>query len=90
MIPNALEQLERTMREMNDFMHRRQRTVFGRFPLLFSLLATFGVAMVLYGIEHTLDKTPLFHDYPALSFFAGILILVFTGTLYKRLDKKID
>lgn len=90
MIPDPLQELERTAQEMNEFMHRHNHTVFGRYPLLFSLLGTFGVAAILYGFETMLDEIPYFHERPMIPLVIGVAILVGTGTLYKRIEKKLD
>jgi hypothetical protein len=90
MIPDPLEDFEQTAREMNEYMHKHNRTVFGRYPLLFSFLATFGVVCVLYGFENILNEIPLMEAYPVIPLLVGVLILLFTGTLYKRIEKKFD
>lgn len=89
MIPDPLHHIERTTRGVNDYMQARSQSVLSRYPLMFSLLAAFGVAMVLYGFEHVLDGTVL-QEHPLLALLIGLAILIFTGSLYKRLEKKID
>ncbi len=89
MISDPLEKFERTTREMNEYMHKHNRTVFGRYPLIFSFLGTFGVVAVLYGIEHILEEIPLVQTYPTIPLFVGVLVLI-TGSLYKRIEKKFD
>jgi len=90
MILDPLEHLERSAREMDEYMRARHRTVFGRYPLLFSLLGSFGVAAIIYGFEELLDQVPLFHDVPVIPLVIGIGILIVTGSLYKRIEKKLD
>ena len=87
---DPVQELERQTRELTEYMHDHNRTVFGRYPLLFSLLGTFGVAAVLYGLEGILDQIQFFREIPEIPLLAGILVLVFTGTLYKRIEKKLD
>lgn len=87
---DPLLQFEQETRNLTELMHRRNRTVFDRYPLLFSLLTTFGVVSILYGFDDILNEIPLFHDHPSIPLITGVLILVGTGTLYKRLEKKFD
>lgn len=66
------------------FIHTRDHA-FARFPLLFTLLATFGVVATFYGFQGILEKIPLLAEDPYISLIIGILILVLTGKLYKKL-----
>ena len=68
----------------NEFVNRRDHA-FARFPLLFTLLATFGVVATFYGFNGILEKIPLLARDPYISLAIGILILVVTGKLYKKL-----
>lgn len=72
------------VRITDGFIHTRD-SVFKRFPLLFTLMGTFGLVATLYGFEHLIDKIPLFVNNPYLLLATGILTLVVTGTLYKKL-----
>jgi uncharacterized integral membrane protein len=65
---------------------KRRDSVFARFPLVFTLLGTFGVVATLYGFQHLIDKVPLFVNNPLIPLAIGLTILVLTGTLYKKLD----
>jgi hypothetical protein len=56
-----------------------------RYPTLFSLLATFGVATTFLGFEQLLLSSQLLQQYPLLIFSLGVSILALTGTLYKKL-----
>ncbi len=56
-----------------------------RFPIVFSLLVTSGVTATFLGIERLILKYDLFDKSPELILLLGIGILVFTGTLYKKL-----
>jgi uncharacterized integral membrane protein len=56
-----------------------------RFPILFSLLVTFGVATTFLGFEQLVARTPFLYDRPAFMLAIGVGVLVITGTLYKKL-----
>ena len=62
----------------------KKQAVFQRFPLLFTLLGTFGLVATFYGFEGVMDKTGLSEN-PWILLGIGIVILIFTGTLYRRL-----
>lgn len=68
-----------------DEIVKQRDGVFAKFPLGFTLLGTFGVITTYYGFGHLLDKFPVFARDPLLTLVLGILILVLTGTIYKRL-----
>ena len=87
---DPLLEIEKETQSINGYMHRQNRSIFGRYPTLFSLLSTFGVVSVLYGFDEILNEIPFMHDHPFIPLIGGILILVGTGSLYKRLEKKFD
>ena len=87
---DPLQQVEEVTRSINNYMQKRGRSVFGRYPLLFSLLGTFGVVLVLHGFDRIIGGIPFLNDRPMLLLAIGIVILALTGTLYKRIEKKLD
>lgn len=87
---DPIKQAEEITKEINDFVRKRGRSVFGRYPLLFSLLGTFGVVLIIHGFDGIIEKMPFLSERPALLLVIGIVILVLTGTLYKRIEKKLD
>ena len=87
---DPLKQIEYITKQANDTIKKHGRGVFSRYPLLFSLLPTFGVVSVLYGFESMINRFPFLAGRPWLVFIIGILILIFTGTLYKRLQRKTE
>lgn len=76
--------MKRKSNSLQKFTKQRD-TVFSRFPLLFTLLGTFGVVATFYGFQRILEKIPLLANDPYIALGVGITILLFTGTLYKRL-----
>lgn len=65
---------------------QKKENVIHRFPLLFTLLGTFGLVAVLYGFEGIIDRISILSRNPVILLILGVLILVFTGRLYKKLD----
>lgn len=56
-----------------------------RFPLLFTLLTTFGIVATFYGFEHLIDSIDLLSTNPALLLAVGLGSLILSGALYKKL-----
>ncbi|HEX9594970.1 MAG TPA: hypothetical protein VF996_02490 [Candidatus Saccharimonadales bacterium] len=63
----------------------RRKAVFERFPLIFTLLGSFGLVATFYGFERLIDSTTL-ADSPWLLLGTGIILLIVTGSLYKKLQ----
>jgi len=63
----------------------KQQNAFKRFPLLFTMLAAFGVVITYNGIHDLVQKVDWLNRNPVVTLIVGILILLFTGTLYKKL-----
>ena len=84
---DPLKKIEDATQKIHRHMSNRGSGVFRRYPLTFSLLTTFGIASVLYGFEGIIELIPVLKDSPIIVFFIGASILLFTGTLYKRLRK---
>lgn len=63
-----------------------RKSAFAQAPLLFGMLVIFGSAATVFGIEHLLESTPFFRDNPLVVLVLGLLLLGFTGRLYKRLS----
>ena len=86
-IPDVLEELEGAAAELHRTVERHGRPVFARYPLTFALLATLGAASVIHGFEGMVEKTPFLAERPILILITGLLVLLFTGTLYRYLRK---
>lgn len=90
MINDPLHEVEQLTLKVNNHMGKKTRSAFDKYPLTFTFLVLFGVMSVLHGFDDIVFKIPLLNDNPIFIFILGLIILIFTGTLYKRLQKKID
>ena len=63
----------------------KRENVLERFPLLFTMLTTFGVVATFYGFEHLIDQSDLLANNPIILLIIGTGTLIFTGALYKKL-----
>lgn len=63
----------------------RREKVNQKFPLWSALTATFGIVAVFYGFEKLIDKVPVLANNPWILLVTGLIILIATGTTYKKL-----
>lgn len=77
---------ENTAKELDSYVAPVRISVFRRFPILFTLMTTFGVAATFLAFEKILSQYELLNRYPWLILLIGLGTLAFTGTLYKKLD----
>jgi hypothetical protein len=62
-----------------------RKNSFERFPLLFTLMAAFGLVATTDGFQRLITKTPFLANNPYITLVIGLIILLITGTLYKKL-----
>jgi hypothetical protein len=61
-----------------------RESTFKRFPVLFTLLSAFGLVATFYGFEKVIDSFG-FSTNPWAVLVLGLVVLIFTGSLYKKL-----
>lgn len=83
-----LDKTDKVSVELKKGMEERVnplRTSFAkRYPILFSLLAAFGIATTYYGFEKILSQYEFLNRHPELILLLGVSILALTGSLYKK------
>jgi hypothetical protein len=57
-----------------------------RYPLVFTLTGAFGLVATFYGFEGIIDRIDALANNPYFILGTGILALVITGQLYKKLS----
>lgn len=72
--------------EVDTYIRPIRTSILKRFPIMFSLLTTFGVATTFLGFEKIVTAIPMLDQNPILLLILGISILAVTGTLYKKLS----
>ncbi len=93
---NELKRILKALAEMESSLRRAggvidstvepvRSTVLKRYPFLFALLVTLGVAASILGLERLLLQFSLFDEQPLILFLGGLGILAITGRLYKKL-----
>ncbi len=71
--------------EVIQKLAEKRHNVLARFPLTFSLLATFGLVATFYGFEHLIDNIDVLANNPVILLAVGVITLAVTGTLYNKL-----
>jgi hypothetical protein len=66
-------------------LDKRRENAAQRFPLLFTLLGSFGLVATFYGFEGIINRIDLLANHPFILLGTGVGVLVATGTLYKKL-----
>jgi cytochrome c biogenesis factor len=84
---DPLRHIESLAESTNASMSNRSRTVLRRYPLTFTLLVLFGATALHEGVKGIIESTHLFEGHPVYMFVIGLVILILTGALYKKLDK---
>lgn len=82
---NAPQKVREAEARVVDRLLKRRQSAFQRFPLLFTMLTTFGLVATLYGFERLIDKVEYLSDNPFILLGVGLVTLIITGTLYKKL-----
>lgn len=80
------QQLLAKEKQLAQKIGQGRRAVFERFPLVFTLLGAFGLVATFYGFERLIDQIDLLSNNPYILLGTGLLTLIFTGTLYKKLQ----
>ena len=85
---NIIEEVEKAIKDFNNVADKHARPVLRRYPLIFILLVTFGGAAIFDGLKFFLDEVSIFKEHPLILMLIGVVILLFTGKLYKVLGKE--
>jgi hypothetical protein len=70
---------------LNNYVAPVRQSILKRFPTLFVLLVSFGVTATFLGLEKLITRYEVLNNSPELILFLGIIILIFTGRIYKKL-----
>lgn len=84
---DLLKKIEELTVTLDKFFNKKRKLVFARYPVVFALLVVVGATMMSMGIKELILKVPFLNQSPWAMFLGGILILILTGTLYKKLDR---
>ncbi len=78
--------VSKTTSGVDTYIAPVRKSVLQRFPVLFSLLVTFGATTTFLGFEKIIETIPFLNQHPVIVLILGMSILAFTGTIYKKLQ----
>lgn len=84
---DLLKKAEESTAKLNQLFNEKGKPVFFRYPLLFAMLVIVGATMVSMGVKELLLEITTLKNNPSIMLLAGFLILIATGTLFKKLKK---
>lgn len=67
-------------------VQRSREVAESRFPLVFGVLATFGLVATLYGFEKLIDRSEWLSNNPWVLLAVGLTTLMATGAAYRKLN----
>jgi uncharacterized integral membrane protein len=85
-ISHVTNMMDKTTAGVDSYIAPVRTNILKRFPVMFSLLTTFGLSTTFYGFEKLVDTIAVLSNNPILMLILGMGILALTGTLYKKLS----
>lgn len=84
-VEEDIKKIEHSFSKLHTTLVQERDSVFARFPVAFLLLSSFGLVSTFYGFEKVIDQIPYFVENPHMIFIMGVVVLLGTGALYKKL-----
>ncbi|ETB63885.1 TPA: hypothetical protein DIC38_01880 [Candidatus Nomurabacteria bacterium] len=84
---DLLKKVEELTAKINEMFSKKGKSVFERYPLLFAFLVVIGATMMSQGVKDLILSINFLKFNPWAMFSFGVIILIITGTLYKKLEK---
>lgn len=78
LIKNIEKAIDRRMKKDDKAIHKH--------PIIFGFLGTVGLVAVFVGLEEMIRQIPYLYNNPYVLTLLGVVILFFTGALYKILE----
>lgn len=80
-----LETLNQQEAKILALLREERRRAVEKFPLLYALLATFGLVATVTGLNRLIEKIDFLNNNPAVLVAIGLTVLLVTGAAYKKL-----
>jgi hypothetical protein len=77
--------VKKTEAMVDNYVDPVRRSVFRRYPVLFSGLVSIGAVSTFLGLERLILQFDILEKYPILILVFGMSLLLFTGKLYTKL-----
>lgn len=84
---DILRYIEDLSNKINQLSEARTQSIFRRYPITFGLVVLVGVVLLSEGLKEVILSLDFFKDHPWYMLFSGLLILIITGRVYKKLNK---
>ena len=84
-IKKAPDEIKQVEQKVVSKITTSRDSAYERFPLLFTLLASFGLVATFYGFERIIDQINFLSSNPIVLLGVGLGTLILTGSLYKKL-----
>ena len=84
---DPIVKIEEVVRGVHDQAGEYTKPVRKRYPLTFAVLFTFSAAAIFQGFEIWANNVVFFQEHPFSLMTIGMVLLIFTGGLYKALQK---
>ncbi len=84
---DPIQNVEQIVREVHDSAGKITQPVLRKYPLVFATLIIIGISAFLHGLDLVTDQFEYFHSHPYFLIVIGVVILFFTGMLYKSLER---
>lgn len=72
---------------VHEVFRRHRRSAFQKHPFFFSTLGLLGLVATWQGFDHVIAQIDYFAENPGTLLIIGLAILLFTGRLYRQLDR---
>lgn len=86
LVEKEMQKLEKMGGSVTGNLKQARDSAFTRFPILFVLISSYGLVATVYGFEKVIDGIDFFERHPLMILVSGILTLILTGSLYKKLN----
>jgi len=83
---NKKKELAKSIEKSIEKKLKRDKKALQRHPVLFGFLGTFGLVAVFVGLEEIIRQIPYLYNNPYMLTLFGVIILFFTGALYRLLE----
>ena len=83
---DVLHHVEKAAEAANRKMKSANRDAFSRYPIMFMLLVVFGIVALDEGIKGIFEDLGL-SVHPGYLLIGGLIILILTGTIFKKLNE---
>lgn len=72
-------------KRLTELLREQRERVLNKYPLIFALLGSFGLVTTYYGFENIIDRVAILKANPGYMLAIGVVVLLLTGSLYRRL-----